>query len=350
MRKIGFIGLLAFLLCGPWVSQAAQYTIVDMGAYSGSGLGYQVNNQGYVAGTVLSGGADNLVRSTAQFPFPGLRKSYGINNNGQSVGYISQNGRTEAAVSDGYMTVGIGSLGASSVARSINDNGVVVGYGTTLDGYTRAFRYEDNSFVALSTLGGDFSAAYDVSRTGAITGASSTAEGFTHAFAYDDGIMYDLGDLGGNYSYGKSINLHGEVAGYSTTADGATHAFLYDADREDAMLDMGTLGGGNSYALGINDYGQAVGYSQGTEGDYCAFLYRNAEMLDLMDFLPEGSGWDTLVQAFDINNQGDILGYGIIDGERHLFVMSATAVPVPAAAWLLGSGLAGIILMRRRRR
>jgi probable HAF family extracellular repeat protein len=203
--------------------------------------------------------------------------------------------------------------------------------------------------VALSTLGGDFSAAYDINRTGVITGAASTDDGSTHAFIYTNGIMTDIGHLGGNYSYGKSINLHGEVIGYSTTTDGATHAFLYDPDKGGGLMDLGTFGGEASYALGINDYGDAVGYAQTATGDYSAFLYRDEELLDLMAFLPADAGWDALVQAFDINNQGDILGYGIKDGERHLFLLSATAVPVPAAVWLLGSGLLGIILVRRRR-
>jgi probable HAF family extracellular repeat protein len=349
MRTIVFaMGLLLFLGM-PCVAGASQYTITDMGAYSGSGLGVQINNQGRVAGTVPGGGVEPFVRSAAQTDFQGLRKSYGINNAGQSVGYMIVNGRAQAAISDGYLAVGIGSFGGSSVAHSINDDGLVVGYGTTTDGYSRAFRYEEGSMVALSTLGGDFSAAYDINRTGVITGAASTDDGSTHAFIYADGIMTDIGHLGGDYSYGKSINLHGEVIGYSTTTDGATHAFLYDPDKGGGLMDLGTFGGEASYALGINDYGDAVGYAQTATGDYSAFLYRDEELLDLMAFLPVDAGWDALVQAFDINNQGDILGYGIKDGERHLFLLSATAVPVPAAVWLLGSGLLGIILVRRRR-
>ena len=40
---------------------------------------------------------------------------------------------------------------------------------------------------------------------------------------------------------------------------------------------------------------------------------------------------------------------GQIYGGPTLFELTPTAVPVPAAAWLFGSGLAGLAAVRRRR-
>lgn len=119
------------------------------------------------------------------------------------------------------------------------------------------------------------------------------------------------------------------------------------------MTDLGTLSGAHiSDARGINDKGQVVGSStsSGIESDIShAFLYSGGSMLDLNDLLPSGSGW-TLAEAFDINDLGQIVGNGSINGETHAFLMTPTAVPAPSSAWLLGSGLMGLIGVARRRR
>ena len=43
------------------------------------------------------------------------------------------------------------------------------------------------------------------------------------------------------------------------------------------------------------------------------------------DLLGEGSGWDYLESANDINNSGQIIGLGYINGEKHVFLLN----PVP---------------------
>ncbi len=164
--------------------------------------------------------------------------------------------------------------------------------------------------------------------------------------------MTDLGTLGGTVSYGYGINDAGQVVGQSVTADdGVYHAFLFS---EGTMIDLGTLGGLMSYAYSINDAGQVVGSSYVGEIGEHAFLYSEGTMIDLNSLLPEGSGWE-LWEARDINNNGQIVGTGMFDGQSHAFLLTpdATAVPEPACSVLLTLGAVGVafgVVRRKRRR
>jgi hypothetical protein len=52
-------------------------------------------------------------------------------------------------------------------------------------------------------------------------------------------------------------------------------------------------------------------------------MWENEELIDINTLLPENSGW-ILRSAKGINDQGDIVGYGEINGENHAFLLTSS--------------------------
>jgi probable HAF family extracellular repeat protein len=160
--------------------------------------------------------------------------------------------------------------------------------------------------------------------------------------------MTDLGTLGGTHGSilhrGQAINASGNVVGMSFTAGGAAHAFYYDG----SMNDLGVLtGGSTSWALGINDSDVVVGTSEVTGGAFHAFVYDSGNGLRDLNNLVSGS-W-TLTRATDINNSGQITGFGTNgSGDVRAFLLTpscsagggaATATAPPPVAFAEGSSI-----------
>jgi probable HAF family extracellular repeat protein len=346
------------------------YQIYDLGLMEGgsTSIAYSVNNNMMVAGDaangtgmqhafVSSGSGLNLIAGTS-----GYSKVKGINDAGQVVGYRDVGGgKTEAYLYQNGSMQSLGGLGVSSYAYGMNNWGQVVGSYKTSTGDTLAFLYDGIDLQSMGTLGGNSSIAKDINELGGATGYSTTTSGYDHAFRYGAGIgrMEDIGTLGGDNSYGNAINRYGHTVGYSETASGGdSHAFYYDGD---TMRDMGTLGGDNSFANNINEFGFVVGYSETADGKNHAFVYHQeafwyegATIIDLNDFISGDSEWESITNAYDINEWGQIVGVGVIDGQMHAFLMNPdgleySPVPLPGTSMLLGSCITLLAALKRRR-
>ena len=200
----------------------------------------------------------------------------------------------------------------------------------------------------LGTLGGTYSQAYGINNDGQVVGGSyTTGDTIYAAFLYSGGVMTGLGTLGGTYGEARAINDNGQIAGGSyLMGDEIAHAFLYSGG---VMTDLGSFGGA-SYGFGINNNGQVVGVSESTEYVAHAFLYDEGVMYDLNSLIDPASGWE-LAQALGINNSGQIVGVGYLNGSgAAAFLLTPTAVPIPAAIWLFGSGLLGLLGLVRQRK
>ena len=136
----------------------------------------------------------------------------------------------------------------------------------------------------------------------------------------------------------NSRNLIVGATGSNSTSGEYSHAFLYDYNAG-TLLDLGTLNGGlTSSAADINDSDQVVGTSwlvtQPTSlydpTQYHAFLWENGTMTDLNTLIPAESGW-ILTAATAINDNGDIVGTGLLNGQAHGFLLTAGQTQQPTA-------------------
>jgi probable HAF family extracellular repeat protein len=229
----------------------------------------------------------------------------------------------------------IGTLGGSqSYGTGINEWNQVTGYATTAnDATTHGFFYDATS-ATLRDLGtligaGGNSSAFALNNFGGVGGSSDTGTFDASGNPITDAVIWrvgktiqinDLGNLpGGIYAQVNALNNFGVATGFSTLASGQSDAFVYFQGK---MIDIGTLGGSAAQGLGVNDFGVVVGYSN-TTGDagIDAFLWTPLTgMIDLNSRLPAGSPW-VLLQASGINDEGRIVGYGIINGEYHAFIL-----------------------------
>jgi probable HAF family extracellular repeat protein len=362
-REVVRWGVAVLLLAAVAPGAKGAYVVTDLGVLpSGtSSNGVAINTAGQITGNANTGNSSAHAYVTTvgagqltDLGTLGGTTSFGvaINNHGVIVGESAVSGSQTVAMS----VTAPGTMQAfqlltgwtNSFATGINDSGQVAGYATIAGGVDRAFfGTVGGTPTQMGTLGGANSLAFGINGQGVVVGYSDTSSGGTHAFTAINGVMTDLGGLGAsNTSFGMAINDSGLVVGYGGIA-GAYHAFV--ATGPNSLVDLSTLtGSGQSFAYGVDSAGDIVGTSSAVGGGSHAFivLAHTTQMLDLNLLLQNGAGW-VLSQADGINNQGQIVGTGTLNGQVHAFVL--TPVPEPSA-WITTSvGLAtlGIVSLRR---
>ncbi len=331
-----FVVVMTVALSQP--TNAQKYAITDLGTLGGTeSFAYAINDSGDIIGYARYQG------DTTSGPFlwsngkmTDLNAYYGpeqgfyagimgnINNLGQIVGNSSDG--HAVMLSQGEVT-DLGTFGGDyASALGINDLGQIVGYFALPSGHHHAFLYTDGVMTALGPFGEEaISVATAINDSGMITGfATDSYMVSARAFLYNNGIMTDISPFDSRESYARDINNHGQVAGEYLPYSGPFRCFVRS---EHLISDLGTLAGIDCVALAINDQGEVVGSSPAVVGteiscdfetgmcyeypvySWHGFLYKNKRMIDLNELIPSDSGWE-LEWAYDINNKGQIVGYG----------------------------------------
>lgn len=262
----------------------------------------------------------------------GFSRGYAVNSDGVVVGE-SDNNRPRAFRWEGGVMTDVGTLpgGSTAVAHDVNGSGDVVGAAS--NGFTtRPFITVGGAEpVDLGTLTGTATSsgrAWAVNDRGDVAGTSrNAADTASQATLWPrgrPGSAINLGSLEGQlFSQAYALSNHGWAVGESSVASGDGRAVVWP--NAGAPVSLGDLGFRHSRANDINERGEIVGHVTPFRGSPSfggrAVLWQGTEVTDLNELLPSGSPW-VLLSAEGINDRGDVVGFGRIDGELRSFLLN----------------------------
>jgi hypothetical protein len=130
-----------------------------------------------------------------------------------------------------------------------------------------------------------------------------------------------------------SINDGGTIAGtYTTSATGMSAIFLYDSSGFHSLGFVFGLSDEFDRVSGINNAGVIVGDSGNSDRNAWAYL-PGSGFTRLDSLIPSDSGWH-LQEAPGINNNGQIIGAGSINGRGPHFCSHPSRFRSPATSYL----------------
>jgi probable HAF family extracellular repeat protein len=155
-----------------------------------------------------------------------------------------------------------------------------------------------------------------------------------------------------------ALNDKGQVVGagpLTSDFNAPIHALLWsDPSRNPVGQDLGTLRGEGetslpfssfntaSVANSINNDGLIAGYAYAPNGERHAVIWKNGALVDLNDLVPIDAGW-TLSSAVKVNNEGQIVGTGLINGQEEGFLLTPEPVPEPDSGIALIAGFSTLL-------
>jgi len=253
-------------------------------------------------------------------------------------GLLATVGQTEAGFT--IRDLGVLSPGGTSGARAINASGEAAGMASSGGSGVAVATTGGGSFQALPAGNGSSSFATGINNSGDVAGTMVDATDHqSHAFAIVGNSFHEFGPLvvdghRGGGTQANGISADGEVVGTGTIAGrdvGGVYtpyafptqaAFRGTGSQSTSIIKpLGT--GQANYGNGINASGTVVGASEiSANGPLHAFLaQRDGSVTDLLARnAPGGFVFDT--EGTAINDQGDVVGNGILGNRNHAFFAS----------------------------
>lgn len=309
------ISVLIFLLIiSTRIKAQETYSITDLGTLNPTGI----NDSGQVSGYQIIGVNVVAVRWEkgifTNFPNPdGTTIATGINNLGVMSGDYSSPEGTRAVIFRNDSMHILPSPGRSR-ATGINDFGYVVGQVKFCDTCDNAAIWKGGDPIDLGSFSRYGSNATDINNSSLVVGYGEAPPTFNeHAFKTTNGPLIDLGTLGGNTAEANAINQLGHIVGSSRDASGNDHAVIW----KPGIFSLQNPGSFGAEAYDINDFDIVVGESSGGR----AFVWNDGVMKDLNTLCDTSGGW-VIQNAIAINNLGQIVGTGSLNGQQRGFLLT----------------------------
>lgn len=356
------LGALAALHgAGARAQTAPSYVIEDLGVLSGDtqSVGLAVNSSGSVVGrSQPASGMTHAVRWTATTPTDlaamiGQQTSTanGINDAGHIVllaGFTSPDSvvGTTAHFWNGTTLTNLGQIGTgepsggtTSLAYDVNNSDEVVGRAWASpgsSGYTHPFRWQNGVMTDLAMPADcQHGEVYDINDNGQMVGIAwgtatcSIQSAIAWANHSTTGVLLSdalaAAGISAQIRYSGGINDSGVIHAQAN-ASGKLRCVIITATPSVTLTTLDLLGTDTSQSGcipgRINSLGEAVGYQHNTAAGQVdqAFLYSGGVIYDLNALVDAATraNWQ-LLEAYDINDAGTIVGRGRIGGQVHAF-------------------------------
>jgi probable HAF family extracellular repeat protein len=327
-----------------------RYTVTDLGTYAAN----TITDSGQIVGSKIFGGPGRHAAfwPNSQSPaidlgtLPGFTTSTAldINPHGEIVG-MAEIGTplplfwaSSQSVPTELPGLPVGFFGE---AHHINPVGQIVGVFFASDGSVAQAVFWPKSNAApvyLSHLSDEFpqSSANSINSSGNILGdgcvpqfgechavfwASSTSTPVALASPGGEFIYTDVGLVNG---FSPGLNNAGSMVGFAYNADFSQFRAVFWASSSSPAVILGTTDEFiNGTGEGISNKGQIVGEAYNSDfSDLHAFMWPSStsQGIDLNMLIPPDLGWE-LVVARGINNRGEIVGAGFLNGELHAYAL-----------------------------
>ena len=313
MKRIFLIGL--FILAIAPAQAQPRYSVVDLGTLEGEhSIANAINNKGEIAGQATNkDGQMRAVKWVANKPIDcgvdGVASNaLDINESGYMVGYTGKTFGVDSRAAywtneNKYHGVDFSDTWkeGGSALRAINEENQIVGYAGDkadgeLEGEAQGFRY-DLKVQKIAPLQGE--------------GINFSPNGINEAGEAVITLSYDGTQHGAMYPGKLPMEPEGNVQLIDINDSGQIALCLEggQAMRLDSKgQNIGLISFGAGLPLRINNEGNMVGVGEGG-----ATLFENRQAVDLNTLIPVDSGWK-LSQACDINDKGQIVGFGAFKG------------------------------------
>jgi len=334
----------------PQAQEQPQYEVIDLGTLGGErSEANAINDNGHVVGSAETGATgedgERIRHAFLWAPYDGMRDlgtlggpmstAHDLNNRGVVVGSASGDDSEHVSRQHAFRwsaATGMAPLVAvrgsdsnwDSFAYAINDRGLIVGSWDFGSHEQKATLWKGGRKRILGSHG-YHGRANDINEAGYVVGGgeSSRVDNYRAFLWYQGRARHPMRNdprTRACDSTGFGINNRGELVG-----EACGNAVLWWRDR---LVFLVTRPGDRaSRANAINERGRIVGgasnhaQSAREEAMQRAVLWEANAAHDLNALIPAGSGWE-LQEATDINESGQIVGYGLHHGVRRAFLLN----------------------------